>query len=170
MSTVYNADEVLEIAERIEIEGEAFYRGAAGKVESDEARNLFTTLADWETRHRATFAKLRETVERAPAERVQLDPNQEEALYLQAIAEGRIFDLREGPEALLARCAGMEDMVRAALQKEKDAVIFYSALGGAMAEEEDKRLLGEIVKEEMSHVRHLSNLLAKVTRPPETTG
>lgn len=158
-----NADEILTIAEQIERDGYAFYRAAAERAENERERKLFADLAEWEKEHERVFTAMHEAVARDPEKARTLDPQSEEALYLHAIHEGRIFDLTTPPEEVVARCRNTVDIIRDAVMREKDTVIFYMALGAMMRTREDEDRLNTVITEELSHVRFLSDLLASLT-------
>lgn len=154
-----NASEVFEIAEQIERDGQAFYRLAAERTELAEGKTLFRELADWESVHEQTFKALHAKCMRDPQEMIKLDPDGEEAKYLDALAHGKIFDLRRGPDDLVDACGGdLLLMLRAAIARENEAVVFYTALQAGAVSEEDRQRIEAIVQEEMSHVRILCAL------------
>ncbi|MBA7641032.1 hypothetical protein ES703_48704 [subsurface metagenome] len=55
MAIGFNADEVLEMAIRIERNGAAFYRKAAGLQSDEKNRDFFESLAAMEDKHQETF-------------------------------------------------------------------------------------------------------------------
>lgn len=157
----FNAEEVFSIALQLERNGQVFYTRAAEGATDPQARTLFLELARWEGEHEKTFAAMLASFARDPAEMLLLDPEAEEGKYLQAFAQGRIFDLRTGPEDLLEACGGKLDMIlRAAVSVEKESVVFYTAIRGVCRREEDRESIAGIVEEEMRHVRFLSEILA----------
>jgi hypothetical protein len=59
MGFEFNADEILQIAERIENNGALFYRLAADQCANARERELFLGLAISEDGHKETFAGMR---------------------------------------------------------------------------------------------------------------
>ena len=55
MAIGFNAHEVLEMAIRIESNGAAFYRKAAGQQSDEKNRDIFESLAAMEDKHQETF-------------------------------------------------------------------------------------------------------------------
>lgn len=158
---VFNAEEVFSIALQMERNGQVFYARAAEGATDPQARTLFQELAHWEGEHEKAFAAMQAAFARDPGEILLLDPNAEETKYLQAFAEGRIFDLRSGPEDLLDACGNKLDMIlRAAVSVEKESVVFYTAIRGVCRREGDRQSMAAIIEEEMRHVRFLSDILA----------
>lgn len=159
----FNAEEVFSIALQMERNGQAFYTQAAEGTTDPETRKLFLELAHWEREHEKLFSGMQGAIARDPAETLLLDPNAEETKYLQAFAQGRIFDLQSGPSDLLDACQNKLDMIlRAAISVEKESVVFYTAIRGVCRREEDRESIASIIEEEMRHVRFLSDILASV--------
>ena len=56
------------------------------------------------------------------------DPDNEIALYLQAMADGHVFDTSSNPAEQLTSNETIEDILKIALAAEKDSIIFYVGL------------------------------------------
>ncbi|MCP4547708.1 MAG: ferritin family protein [bacterium] len=161
---MFNAQEVLQIAVRLEENARAFYLKAADTVHDQEAKKLFFQLADWEISHINHFTNLKESLTGALAEGTQFDPNGEAALYLQAIADGKIFKIDEVAEDFSVMVEDAAEIIHAAIEREKDSVIFYQALLEIVPEGQGREHVKEIIAEEMSHVRYLASLADTVKR------
>lgn len=160
MSQRFNADEIFEIAEQIERNGAAFYRRAAeGSLDAGQKRKLLE-LAEMELSHEQTFAAIRTEQENAPA---SFDPDGEAARYLDAIADGRVFDLRAD---LIEDLSGktIEEILKIAIDLEKDSIVFYLGLRDLVSESLGKERVEAIIAEEMSHITLLSDELAALSR------
>ena len=59
MSHAFSADEILEMAEKIERNGASFYRGSADSIEDEDARKFLLQLARMEDNHLKTFSNMR---------------------------------------------------------------------------------------------------------------
>jgi rubrerythrin len=164
MTQRFNADEVFEIAEQIERNGAKFYRRASEVVADGKARDLLAMLADMEVQHEKTFAAMREDLWRENpdwlADFLNLDAANEAAQYLQAVAEGRIFDLHADPVAAVGADASLADILRTAIGLEKDTIVFYLSIKEAVPDALGKEKMDAILFEEMGHVRILSHELA----------
>ena len=157
---MYNADEILEIAVTIERNANAFYTRAAEVVTSEGARKLFLDLASWEVGHVDLFEGMRLKFAEAKEQSWLPDPDSEAARYLQAIADGKIFDVKKIDEELDALTDDPQSILLAALQREKDAVIFYMAMKEMVPEHLGRDDVHHIIEEEMSHVRYIADRLA----------
>jgi len=159
MSIRFNADEVFRIAERIEENGARFYRAAA-KAVPEESAGMFYDLAAWEDQHLKTFAAMREKLSDAARGETAWDPDDEAAAYLQAVADGSVFDLGEEPLAAVGENPTIEDILRFALQREKDSITFYVGLQHLAPGRLGKDDIDRIIREEMSHVSLLTRRIA----------
>jgi rubrerythrin len=163
MGIRFNADEVFVIAERIETNGAAFYGAAAAKVSSPGSR-LLHDLAAWEEKHREFFAGLRKSLTDADREQIAADPDGEAALYLQSLADGVIFDPAADPLCGLGPEPTLQQILRAALAREKDAIAFFTGMQRLVPVSFGKSRIEEIIKEEMNHVTIIAKELAALAR------
>ncbi len=102
----------------------------------------------------------RSPVERSP---VVFDPYCEAAAYLQAMADGQVFDRRRPPTANLAGKT-IEEILRIAIELEKDSIVFYRGLREMVPENLGREKVERILKEEMGHVTLLADELAALAR------
>jgi len=160
MTRTYNIDEIFEMAEQTERSGAAFYRRAAKGSMDEERKQKLLDLAEMELSHERTFAAMRTEQENAPT---SFDPDSEAARYLDAIAEGRVFDLRD---ELIEDLGGktIKEILKIAIDLEKDSIVFYLGLHEAVREESGKEKVETIIREEMSHITLLSHELAGLSR------
>jgi rubrerythrin len=80
-------------------------------------------------------------------------------LYLQAIANGHIFDLKKDPGEQLKDKESAEDILKYAIEAEKDSIIFYLGLKNFVPAGAGKDKVDEIIEEEMGHIAELSQRL-----------
>jgi rubrerythrin len=160
MPTKFSADEVLEMAGRIETRGAKFYRKAA-KIHV-AARDLLMDIARQEDQHFATFAELRKKLTPSEQEPTAYDPYGESDLYLKAMVDGTAFDINQDPEELLTGRESLDDLFKMAIGLEKDSIVFYLGLRDLVPPAFGKERINEIVKEEMRHIAWLSNKRAEL--------
>ena len=154
----FNADDIFEMAERIERNGAKFYRTAADKVADSSAKEFLLGLAVMEDEHEKTFALLRADLSQKEKTATVFDPEGESALYLRALADSEVFFKKE------IDVSSMEEILKAAITAEKDSIVFYLGMMQFVPEELGKDKLGMIIKEEMGHIRILSNELVSLKR------
>ena len=145
----FNLSEIFEIAEQIERNGAVFYRKAAIKFnDNPEANSILLDLAIQEEQHEKTFSDiLHNTLKNN-------DISQEDELtrqYLDAIAGQFVFD-NSKIESELTDKMSQQDIFDAAIQKEKDSIIFFLGLKNALSSEQDKKTIDFIIEEEQRHL------------------
>ncbi|HBJ81942.1 ferritin family protein [Pseudothermotoga sp.] len=157
---MFNIDEIFEIAEQIERNGVIFYTRAAEKFSEYTKKSVFLNLADMERKHEKRFHEMRLEVAGKEREISQfLDPQGEAIQYLRSIANSKVFDLISDPETKFKNVQSISDLLRVAIDIEKDSIIFYLGIKEAVNEKLGKEKIDLIVKEEMQHVATLTDLL-----------
>ena len=158
MGIRFNADEVFEMAERIEENGAAFYQAAAECVEP-ALRQLMTEFAEWERDHKHRFAAMREELSARSRDSTAFDPDGDAALYLQALASGEVFDVKADPLAELGELPTSAAILEYALGREKDSIVFYVGMRDMVPVRLGRDRVDAIIREEMSHVATLNERL-----------
>jgi rubrerythrin len=162
MSIRFNVGEILEMAETIETNGERFYRKAAGMVADESAKKILTGLADAEVIHKKIFADMRTDLTAQEKGESFVAPDEEASQYLRAWADGQVFDARKDPSEELTGKESLEDLLRMALGREKDSVVFYLGLKEGTPKKWGREKIDSIIKEEMLHISIISTELAKL--------
>ena len=160
MSITFNAFEIFEMAEQIERNGVKFYRKAADGISDEDIRQALLDLADMEAEHEETFANMRKQISYKERELITFDPENEIALYLQAIANGHVFDLKKDLSRQLTGKETAADILKMAIEAEKDSIVFYVGLKDFVPVKAGKDKVEDIIKEELGHVAELSEKLA----------
>ena len=161
MSYRFNADEVFEMAIRIEENGAAFYRKAA-KLQKDSSDKAFLeSLARMEDKHKAGFESMRKQISEAEKTQTVFDPNGEAALYLAAMADAHGG---EGDPDLLETFTGretIEEIITTAIGLEKESILFYVGIRDSVPEDFGREKIDAIIREEQKHVVQLNAFLKK---------
>jgi rubrerythrin len=158
MGLDFNADDILQMAERIERNGAQFYRKSAQKVADASAKELLLNLAAMEDDHEKTFSDLRSALSASEKELTVFDPQGEAAGYLKALADTRVFFEKQMDSDTL------EDILKEAITAEKDSIVFYLGMKDSIPEALGKGRIDAIIKEEMSHIRTLSRELMAIKK------
>lgn len=158
MAAGFNADEVLELACQIERYGARFYRLAAKRLADEVTQKLLVDLAAYEDQHLETFMALKAGAAAGDAALAGLD--EVTTQYLQAMANGLIFDVDGDPADRLGGGESVDEILRLALQMEQDSIAFYTGLQAAMPAAWGPEKLDQVIREERSHVVHISTVLA----------
>ncbi len=166
MSYDFSTDEIFEMAEQIERNGARFYRKMAENISDKSIRELLLDFAAMEDDHEGVFASMRADLSDKEREPRVFDPEDEATLYLRALADLRVFDEKaeDGfvlPEDLSESEKGIK-VFREAIKQEKDSIVFYLGMKGLVPENLGREKIDSIIKEEMKHIRLLSNKLASL--------
>lgn len=156
MALNFTADEVFEMAEHLERNGAEFYNDAAESVEKGKLQDLFYTLSEWEIKHEKMFSGLRKDLSSKEQSLITFDPESESTRYLKSLVEGMVsFEHTLDADS-------PEDILKAAIESEKDAVSFYVAMRNAVPEALGKSKIDQIIKEEAAHAKLLGVQLGKL--------
>jgi len=158
MSYDFNADDIFEIAVQLERNGAAFYRSAAGSVADEDIKAFLLEFAAMEDEHEKIFVNLRNELTAAEKTPTVFDPNNEAALYLKALADTRVFFKKEMDTSTV------EGIFKSAVTAEKDSIIFYLGMKDLVPEALGKGRMDAIIKEEMGHIKILSQKLATLKK------
>ncbi len=166
MTFDFNADEIFAMAEQIEINGAKFYRKMADNISDVPIRQLFLDFAAMEDDHKKVFADLRAKLSDQERESRVFDPEGESAQYLQALADIRVFDKKAEDSFSLSGGLDEPEKLRevfwGAISREKESIVFYLGLKGLVPENLGRKKIDDIIREEMKHLRLLSNELASL--------
>jgi len=160
MSINFNANEILEMAEGMEVNGAAFYRKAAEGAGDDDTRRQLEELATMEDGHLATFTAVRESLSLDEKAEPVWDPEGLAAGYLRAFVDGHVFDVKADPSKALTGRESPEEIFRVAIGLERDSIAFYLGLKELVPESLGRDKVEGIIKEEMGHIRLLSGKVA----------
>jgi len=161
MSYSFNADEVFQVAIKIEENGAEFYRQAASLQEEAENVMFLEKLANMEDTHKATFEKMRKELSDAEKTKTVFDPDDELTDYLMSMAE---YHGGEGsPEAVKALTGNetIEEIINTAIGLEKESILFYVGILYLVPDKMGQDKINEIIKEEQRHVVQLNAFLKK---------
>ncbi|MBE0535599.1 MAG: ferritin family protein [Phycisphaerae bacterium] len=151
MQETFNISEVFRIAEQIERDGAAFYRKAAGKLGIPDVCELLTRLADWELVHERTFAQMRQDFELCSPAITLFDI--EKCRAMACLSE---FTIRPHD---LAALTSTQSVIEAAIEMERDSLIFYTGLKDFVTEQAAADRIDQIIAEEHRHLAALREKL-----------
>ena len=159
MSITFNADEIFEMAEEIERNGAAFYREAAAKAKDVQTKKFLTDLAAMEDGHLAIFQAMRKELGKADKEPVTFDPDNQAAVYLQAMADAKGFEGKISPGLKLSGRESLSDILSIAINAERNSVVFYVGLKTLVQTDPSRKRIEKIIGEEMGHIAVLQKKL-----------
>jgi rubrerythrin len=159
MAVKFNAFEIFEIAEKIERNGAKFYRRAAELFDDSRTRNMFLQLAGWEITHEQVFAEMRKELSEQGPELRTFEPENDVVFDAQSMAGLAVFGNRMDPSHELTGKESIIDVLKTAIGKEEDTIVFYTGLVDFVPAGAGKDRIDDIIKEEMRHIRILNESL-----------
>lgn len=151
MTRQFTGQEIIEIALRIEKNGEQLYRTLSEQAEYMNVKNAFNALANEEKTHIASFGRLRDIIGNfVPAEAY---PG-EYSLYLQALVEENVFAKQDIIVDLARKAVTITEALDLAILFEKESLIFLNGVRDSM-EKEDMAVLQELIQQEKEHLKKL---------------
>ncbi len=162
MSITFNVDEIFEMAEEIERNAVRFYKEAAGMSSDAAAKKMFRELAAMEDGHEKTFAKMRKKLTAEQKEPITYDPDNQVAMYLRTMADFHGTEGKVSPTEKLTGRESLVDILKIAMQAEKNSIAFYVGLKDLVPEKAGRDRIGAIIIEEMTHVSTLGGKLQEL--------
>ena len=158
MNVTFNAFEVFEIAEQIERNGTNFYIRSAELFDDPDTCQMFLRLAEWEKEHEQTFTQMKQQL--SEQSRHTSTPAPDDLLPDPRVMAGMaVFGIRSNPAEELRGRQDKRDIIRRAVEKEKDSIVFYHGLKEFVPAGADKDIIDDIIKEEMNHIVTLDQSL-----------
>jgi len=162
MAITFNADEIFEMATTIERNGASFYRRTAQAAQDEPTRNVLLSLAAMEDDHLRRFAAMRSRLDDSKKQSTVFDPEGDAAKYLQAMADGKVFDIRVDPAKLVTGQETPQQVLKTAIGLEKDSIVFYLGMRDLVSDAAGKDDIEAIIREEMAHITTLSKRLGEL--------
>jgi len=151
MTVTFNAFEVFEIAEQIERNGTDFYIRAAELFDDPDICQMFLELAELEKKHELIFAGMKQQL--SEQSRAEITSEADDMLPDPRVMAGlAVFGIRSDPAGELHGRQEKTDIIRRAVEKEKDSIVFYHGLKEFVPAGADKGKIDDIIKEEMRHI------------------
>jgi len=165
MSTlIFNANEVFDIAKRIERNGAAFYKAAADVVTDDTSKKIMNDLREMEVHHETIFSSMQKELSGAETEETLYDPHDEAFQFLKGMAEKYVFSQSEDPEQAIPPGATVVDVIQEGIRREQDSIVFYEGIKVMVPEKYGRSHIDEIIAQEMGHLMLLTQELDRVQK------
>lgn len=152
---MFSLKDIIDIAVKIEQNGERVYRRAMEKIEDPSLRSLLQWLADEEVEHKEWFEVLKENVADA-------GEHPEEEKFGRALLQNAVgvhsFALKNADFSAMEQ---VQDLLNLAVEFENDTVLFYKMLQPLMEDQKTLEQLHAIIQEEENHAKLLKERLDK---------
>lgn len=160
MTNMFSDLEGLRIAMAMEARGRDFYEQAYEQSGNPEHRELFLWLKTEESQHLAKFTSLFKMIEgRKEAHTAEYLYDPEASRYLAVIAEEHVFPKSYDAAKHVAGLTGIQAILQAALQTEKDSVLFYDELANRAKFAEARDVFRLLKGEEQVHVVKIREMI-----------
>ncbi len=146
---MFSASELLDMAIKLEKNGEAVYRDAIEMVSKPELVSLLEWMADEEVKHAAFFSELKFKLT-ADSQNPFMEEMSRE-LFDDLLGE-KNFSLKEVDFSVLTT---VQELIAVFIEFEKDSIIFYEVLQPFVHDPAARDQLKEIIEEENRHIRNL---------------
>jgi len=158
----FNAAEIFKMAVRIEENGAAFYRKAAGLQSEAENKKMLMQLAAMEDGHKLSFQKMSADVKEAEKTGQVFDPADESALYLSAMVDSHGGEGSPSAADALTGKETMAQILTTAIGLEQGSILFYLGIKDLVPPNLGRKKVDDIINEERKHVIQLNTLLRKI--------
>lgn len=162
MAIMFNADEIFEMAIRIESNGAAFYRKAASMQSDSQNQRFLEGLAAMEDQHEKIFIEMRKTLTEKDSGGKVFDPYNEVSQYLASMADTIGGEGSPSAANSLTGDETLEEILTIAVGLEKDSILFYVGLKDWVPSKYGQEKIDDIIRQERKHVAQLTGHLNKL--------
>ncbi|MBW2585016.1 MAG: ferritin family protein, partial [Deltaproteobacteria bacterium] len=149
---MFSAKEIIELAIKIEKNGEAVYRSAIEKVPNPGLVPLLEWMADEEVKHANWFAELKHNLETKNENPFVEEMGHE--LFNEMLGD-KNFSLKDVDFATIEE---IDDLIETFIEFEKDSIIFYEVLKPFVEDPVVREYLNKIIDEEKHHIELLKEI------------
>ena len=145
--------EILDLAIRLEKNGESVYRNAVDKASKPDLVSLLEWMAEEEVKHARWFSNLKQKVVTDSINPFMAEIGRE--IFGDMLGK-KSFSHQEVDFSKVER---VEDLIAVFIEFEKDTVLFYQTLKPFIEDKDTLTHLEEIIAEENNHIAMLHKLL-----------
>jgi len=146
---MFSIREIIDIAIKIEKNGENFYREVMEKISNPALKPVLLFLAEQEYEHAQWFEKLKHKTKRTEGNREVAEIGE---AMLQNLVGDQTFSLAD---ANLSELDSVKKLIEVAIELENDTIIFYEMLHSFIEDSDTLKGLDEIIAEENRHIEIL---------------
>ena len=151
---VFAASDIVEVAIRIEENGINFYKFAEQIARQEDAKKLFSQLAQAEAAHKRTFEKFFADMEKYnPPEQYA----GEYSAYLRNYVDNNLIFTKEIMDRQLAKVTDTVGAFEFAMQRELDSVLYYHEIKNLVPAAQHEAV-DKIIEEERRHYTLLCDM------------
>ena len=151
---MFSIQEILDLAIRLENNGESVYRHAVDEVSEPELVSLLRWMADEELQHARWFSELKRKFKSHSVELFMAEMSRE--VFADFLGE-KSFSHQDVDFSKIDRVG---DLVAVFIEFEKDTILFYETLKPFIEDKDTLNNLEKIIAEENKHIAQLHQFLA----------
>lgn len=149
---MFSTREIIDLAIKLEKNGEAVYRGAIAKVSMPGLVPLLELMADEEVKHADWFAQLKLNLETKNENPFVAEMSRG---LLSEMLGDKNFSLKEVD---FSSIENINDLVEIFIEFEKDSIIFFEILKPFVEDPVTREHLSKIIDEEKCHIERLKEI------------
>lgn len=150
---MFNAQDILDIAIRLENNGEKTYRDASRKTPDEALKTLLTWIAQEEQEHARWFSELKDRLEQSEDHHLMAEMSR---ALVEDVVKGQAFSLQEVDFETINT---PDKMIRTFIGFEDDTIAFYEILKTLIDDPVIARQMEQIIDEEKKHMTRFRELL-----------
>jgi rubrerythrin len=152
---LFTATELLDMAIKLENNGEAVYRSAIAKIKKQELVSLLEWMADEEVQHARFFSELKLRLETKRVNPFVAEMSRE---LFDDLLGNQNFSLKEVDFSSIDH---IDELIAVFIEFEKDSVIFYKVLEPFVEDPVALEHLKKIIDEENHHIQQLQKFIGR---------
>ena len=148
---MFSVLEILDLAIKLERNGESVYRNAVGKVTKPDLISLLLWMADEEAQHGRWFSEMKKKIETH-----SINPFMEEMSrqVFGGMLGDKSFSHRDVDFSKVDR---LDDLIGIFIEFEKDTILFYETLIPFVEDNDALESIKKIIAEENNHIKKLQD-------------
>jgi len=154
MVNIFTGSEIVEFGIQIEKNGRDFYKTLINQSKNQKAKDTFKYLAGEEEKHITVFQEILNRV--GKYEPPESYPGEYFA-YMSSLASEHVFTQKDKGVETAKNTKSDKEAIDLGIGFEKDSIIFYEGMKKVVLEH-DHKAIDELIMQEQSHLRQLSDL------------
>ncbi len=159
MEKKFSVFEILEIAERIEINAARFYLKAAELFDDPEHRNIYYKLANWRAKHEKILAQRRKEYSEKTGELGTFDPDDYVLSNPEVMAGLTWLGSKTDHTKELTGKETIREILLDAIKRSDEVLAFYEGLKDFARDPAGKEIIDKIIDEEKQNIKLLTEQL-----------
>lgn len=156
--------DIYEIAMKMELDGEKYYKKQMEMTDSKGIQNIFKMMAEDERKHYEIIKNIKENYFECDS---QLEVDEVETIFKDRLERDTYYTEEINEDDFTFGKINIDDTVKAyrhALELEKESIDFYKEQAEKSQNECDKKIFERLIIEEKKHYEAIDNILDHVTK------